>query len=135
MVGFWGTFSALKEIEAGAYAVRKRESHVGSDEQRAQEIIAEAGPNAAVALLRCKDAEIGQAVAAHAADRGRHAWHGSLPKFFAGLDPSASMTGFAQRSTSPPGRQPSRSARAAGRDLIRFCFNAVSQPIARRSPP
>jgi hypothetical protein len=89
MVGFWGTLSALKEIKAGAHAAHKRESHVGSDEQRAHEIIAEAGPNAAIALVRCKDAEMGQAVAAQAADRGRYSWHGSLPKFLAGLDPGS----------------------------------------------
>jgi hypothetical protein len=89
MVGFWGTLSALKEIKAGAHAAHKRESHVGSDEQRAHEIIAEAGPNAAIALVRCKDPEMGQAVATRAADRGRYSWHGSLPKFLAGLDPGS----------------------------------------------
>ncbi len=87
MVGFWGTLSTLKGVKAGAHAAHKRESHVGSDEQRAHEIIAEAGPNAAIALVRCKDAEMGQAVATRAADRGRYSWHGSLPKFLAGLDP------------------------------------------------
>jgi hypothetical protein len=89
MVGFWGTLSALKGMKAGAQAAHKRESHVGSDEQRAHEIIAEAGPDAAIALVRCKDSEIGQAVAARAADRGRYSWHGSLPKFLAGLDPGS----------------------------------------------
>jgi hypothetical protein len=72
MVGFWGTLSTLKGVKAGAHAAAKRESHVGSDEQRAHEIIAEAGPQAAIALVRCKDAETGQAVAARAADRGRY---------------------------------------------------------------
>ena len=89
MVGFWGTLSALKGVKAGAHAAHKRESHVGSDEQRAHEIIAEAGPNAAIALVRCKDAEMGQAVAARANDRGRHSWHGSLAQFLAGLDPGS----------------------------------------------
>jgi hypothetical protein len=87
MVGFWGTLSALKEIKTGAHAAHKRESHVGSDEQRAHEIIAEVGPKAAIALVRCKDPEMGQAVADRAADRGRYRWHGSLPKFLADLDP------------------------------------------------
>ncbi len=89
MVGFWGTLSTLKGVKAGAHAAHKRKSHVGSHEQRAHEILAEAGPNAAIALRRCKDAEMGQAVAARAFDRGRHAWHGSLPKFLAGLDPGS----------------------------------------------
>jgi hypothetical protein len=57
--GFWGTLSTLKGVKAGAHAARKRQSHVGSDEQRAHAIIAEAGPQAAIALVRCKDAEMG----------------------------------------------------------------------------
>ena len=89
MVGFLGAFSALKGVKAGAQAAHKRESHVGSDERRAHEIIAEAGPNAAIALVRCGDREMGQAVAARGADRGRYSWHGSLPKFLAGLDPGS----------------------------------------------
>jgi hypothetical protein len=87
MVGFWGMISTLKGVKAGAHATHKRESHVGSDEQRAHEIIAEAGPNAAIALVRCKDTEMGQAVAARAADRGHQSWHGPLAQFLAGLDP------------------------------------------------
>jgi hypothetical protein len=51
MVGFWGTLSTLKGVKAGAHAARERASHVGSDEQRAHQIIAEAGPNAAIALV------------------------------------------------------------------------------------
>jgi hypothetical protein len=85
MVKFWGTLSTLKGVKAGAHAARERESHVGSDEQRAHEIIAEAGPNAAIALVRCKDVGVAKTVAARAADRGRDSWHGSLAKFLAGL--------------------------------------------------
>jgi hypothetical protein len=87
MVGFLGIFSTLKGAKATAHAAHKKESHVGSDEQRAHEIIAEAGPQAAIALVRCKDAEMGQAVADRAAERGRYSWHGSLAQFLAGLDP------------------------------------------------
>jgi len=87
MVGFLGTLSTLKGAKATARAAHKRESHVGSDEQRAHAIIAEAGPQAAIALVRCKDAEMGQAVAARAGDHGRQSWHGSLAQFLAGLDP------------------------------------------------
>jgi hypothetical protein len=89
MVGFWGTVSTVKGVKAGAHDVHKRESHVGSDEQRAHEIIAEAGPNAAIALVLCKDPELGKAVAARADDRGRDSWHGSLAQFLAGLDPGS----------------------------------------------
>jgi hypothetical protein len=89
MVGFLGTLSTLKGVKAGAHAAHKHESRVGSNEQRAHEIIAEAGPEAAIALVRCKDAEMAQAVAARAADRGRYSWHGPLAQFLAGLDPGS----------------------------------------------
>jgi hypothetical protein len=89
MVGFWGTVSSVKGVKAGAHDVHKRESHVGSDEQRAHEIIADAGPNAAITLVRCKDPELAKAVAARAADRGRDSWHGSLAQLLAGLDPGS----------------------------------------------
>jgi hypothetical protein len=85
MVGFWGTLSTLKGVKAGAHAAHKRESHIRSDEQRAHEIIAEAGPNAAIVLVRCKDVEMAKTVTARAAHRGRDSWHGSLAKFLAGL--------------------------------------------------
>jgi hypothetical protein len=89
MVGFLGMLSTLKGVKAGLHAGHKHESHVGSDEQRAHEILAEAGPQAAIALVRCKDPEMSQAVAARAADRGRDSWHGSLAQFLAGLDPGS----------------------------------------------
>ena len=89
MVGFWGTLSTLKGGKAGAHAAHKHESHVGSDEQRAHEIIAEAGPQGAIALVRCTDGEMGQAVAARAGDRGRYSWHGSRAQFLADLDPGS----------------------------------------------
>jgi hypothetical protein len=89
MVGFWGTLSTLKGVKAGAHAAHKHESHVGSDEQRAHEIIAEAGPTGAIALVRCKDAELGQVIAARAGDRGRYSWHGLRAQFLADLDPGS----------------------------------------------
>lgn len=89
MVGLWGTLSAVKEMKAGAHAVRKRESHVGAEERHGHEILAEAGSDAAIALVRCKDPEMGHAAALRAADRGRYSWHGSLLEFLAGLDPGS----------------------------------------------
>jgi len=89
MVGFWGTLSTLKGVKAGAHAAHKRGSHVGSDERRAHEIMAEAGPNAAIALVRCKDRDLAQEVAARATERGTYAWSGSLPDFLADLDPGS----------------------------------------------
>jgi hypothetical protein len=89
MVGLLGVVSTLKGAKATAHAAHEKESHVGSDEQRAHEIIAEAGPTGAIALVCCKDAEMGQAIGAQAADRGRHHWRGSRAQFLASLDPGS----------------------------------------------
>ena len=86
-VGFMGLVSTLKGAKATAHAAHKRGSHVGSDEQRAHEILAHAGPGAAILLVRCKDGETRQVVAAGAADHASYSWDGSMPDFLAGLDP------------------------------------------------
>lgn len=86
-VGFMGLASTLKGAKRAGHAVHERDSHVGSDEQRAQEILAQAGPGAAIALVRCKDRETGRMVAAGAAEHARYRWDGSMTDFLAGLDP------------------------------------------------
>jgi hypothetical protein len=88
-VGFMGLFSTLKGARSGAHAVHVRGGHVGSDEHQAHRILAEAGPHAAVALVRCKDQETRQMVAAAAADSARDSWDGSLTEFLAALDPGS----------------------------------------------
>ncbi len=89
MVGFMGVVSMLKGAKGTAHAARKRRSHVGSDEQRAHEILAQAGPDAAILLVRCKDRETAQIVTAGAADRASYSWDGSMPDFLAALDPGS----------------------------------------------
>jgi hypothetical protein len=86
-VGFMGLVSTLKGAKSATHAVHERGSHVGSDEQRAHEIIAQAGPGAAIALGRCKDRELGRVVAAGAAEHASYSWDGSMTDFLAGLDP------------------------------------------------
>jgi len=89
-IGFLAIFSTLKGALGGTRAVRKHRGHVGSDEQRAHEILAEAGPNAALALVRCKDAEMRQTVAARASEESAgYCWDGSLTDFLSALDPSS----------------------------------------------
>jgi len=88
MAGLVGTLSMLRGAKAEVHAVRERESHVGADEQRGHEILGEAGPNAAIALICCQREET-QTVAARAAERGRRSWHGSREQFLAGLDPDS----------------------------------------------
>jgi hypothetical protein len=88
MAGLLGMLSALKGAKTMTQAAHTRASHVvGSDAQRAQAILAQVGPRAAVALLRCKDPEIREAAVGRAADRASSSWHGSLTEFLAALDP------------------------------------------------
>jgi hypothetical protein len=89
LVGFMGVVSTLRGAKGTAHAAHIRRSHVGSDEQRAHEILAQAGPDAAILLVRCKDRETAQRVAAGAADRASYSWDGSMPVFLAALDPGS----------------------------------------------
>jgi len=89
MVGFMGLFSMAKGARGGVRAVEVRGGHVGSDAHRAHEILAGAGPHAALALVRCKDPETRQLVVAAVADNARDSWDGSLTEFLAALDPGS----------------------------------------------
>ena len=88
-VGLIGLFSALKGAKGGGHAVHVHEAHVGSDEQAAHAILAQAGPDAAVGLVCCNDRETRHTVAARAADRASYSWDGSRTEFLAGLDPGS----------------------------------------------
>ena len=88
-VGFMGLLATLKGAKSQAHAAHVREGHVGSDAHQAHKILAEAGPHAAIALVRCKDQETQQMVAAAAADSARRSWDGSLTEFLAALDPGS----------------------------------------------
>ena len=89
MVGLIGVVAMFKGAKATAHAAHKHQSHVGSDEQHAHAILAQAGPDAAIALVHCKDRETGKTVAAGAADHASYSWDGSLPDFLAALDPGS----------------------------------------------
>jgi hypothetical protein len=86
VVGFLGLFSMFKSTRRGVGEARERKGHVGSDEHRAHEILADAGPHAAVVLVRCKDQHTRQMVAA-TADNAKASWDGPLTDFLARLDP------------------------------------------------
>jgi hypothetical protein len=88
-IGLMGLFSTLKGAKEEARAVRVRKGHAGSDEHRAHEILTGAGPHAALALVRCKDQETRQTVAAAAADSATDSWDGPLTEFLAALDPGS----------------------------------------------
>jgi len=88
-VGLVGIFSIFKGVRRSGHAAHVREPHVGSDDQTAHAILAKAGPNAAIALVCCKDRETRQTVATRAADRSSYCWDGSRAKFLADLDPGS----------------------------------------------
>ncbi|MCX5135066.1 hypothetical protein ACFWA4_35235 [Streptomyces sp. NPDC060011] len=86
-VGFMGLFSTVKGAKVGVHAAGVRQSHVDSDTSEGHRILAEAGPDAVVTLIRGADAETRQAVAAAAADRATRSWEGPLSEFLGALDP------------------------------------------------
>ena len=88
-IGFMGLFSTLKGAKTQAHAAHVREGHTGSKEHQAHKILGEAGPHAALALVRCEDRETRQMVAAAAANSARDSWDGSLTEFLAALDPGS----------------------------------------------
>ena len=88
-VGFMGLFSMLKGAKGEAHALHQREGHVGSDEQQAHKILAEAGPHAAIVLIRCKDPETQHAVVAAAVHSASRSWDGPLTDFLGYLDPGS----------------------------------------------
>ena len=87
MLGFTGIRSSVKGARSGVRAARSRSGHVGTDEHRGHEILAEAGPEAALLFVRCSEPEVAQMVAAGVADRSRYSWEGPLDEFLADLNP------------------------------------------------
>jgi len=87
MLGFAGIRASVKGARSGVHAARVRSGHVGPGEHRAHEILAEAGPHAALLLVRCSEPEVAQTVLGAVADRARFSWEGALDEFLAGLDP------------------------------------------------
>ena len=88
-VGFMGMVSSLQGAKGAAHQVRKRGSHAGTAQHRAQEILAEVGPDAAVVLICCDDQATRQAAIAAATDRASRSWDGSREMFLAGLEPGS----------------------------------------------
>lgn len=89
MVGFLGLFGMFTGGRREVQSARMRGSHVGSDEHSAHAILAEAGPNAAIALVRCHDEEMWHQVSEKAADRAIQAWTGTEKELLDSLDPGS----------------------------------------------
>jgi hypothetical protein len=88
-VGFMGIVSSLQGAKGAAHQVRQRGSRAGTAQRRAQEILAQVGPDAAVVLIRCDDQGTRQAAVAAATDRASRSWDGSRETFLAGLEPGS----------------------------------------------
>ncbi len=104
MLGLIGIRGMLKGVKSGGHAVRAHSAHVGSDEQAVHAILAQAGPNAAVAMVCCDD-ETRQTVAAHASEQAITSWDGSRSEFLASLEPGSThdwvRAALGEPSTSP----------------------------------
>jgi hypothetical protein len=89
MAGFMGIRSAFKGAKSEAHAAHVRQSHVGMGAERARELLAPAGPHAALALVGCKDPQMRRAVSARAAESAHDSWDGSLEEFLTSVPPSS----------------------------------------------
>ena len=89
LAGFAGMRSSLKGARAGAHAARVRSGHVGRDEHRGHEILAEAGPDAALVLVRCSEPELARMVLTGMEQRARYSWDGPIDAFLDDLSPGA----------------------------------------------
>jgi len=89
MVGLMGIRGMLKGVKSGGHAAHVHAGHVGSDEHAAHAILAQAGPNAAIAMVCCDDPDMRQTVASSAGDRAISAWDGPRAEFLANLDPGS----------------------------------------------
>jgi len=89
MLGLIGIRGMLKGVKSGGHAVGVHSAHVGSDEQAVHAILAQAGPNAAIAMVCCDD-ETRRTVASQAGDQAITSWDGSRSEFLAALEPGSS---------------------------------------------
>ncbi len=103
-IGFMGLLSTLKGAKGGVHEIHARGAHVGSDEQAVHAILAQAGPNAALMLVRCDDQETRQAVVTRATERARETWNGSRAQFLASLDPGSQHDWLRTAVGEPPSR-------------------------------
>jgi hypothetical protein len=116
-IGFMGLFSTLKGAKEEARAAHVRKGHAGSDEHRAHEILAGAGPHAALVLVRCQDQQTRQVVAAAAADSAEDSWDGSLTDFLAALDPGSAHD-WVRAAIGEPSRRTARRMASCGKGSL-----------------
>ena len=89
LVGFLGLFSTLKEAFRVRRSTQVHAAHVGMDDMKSHEILTQAGEDAALVMVRCKDEETRHAVVEKAAESAADTWDGSLAEFLSDLDPGS----------------------------------------------
>jgi len=89
MVGLIGIVGMFKGAKTAGHAVHVSAGHVGPDEHAAHAILAQAGPDAAIALVCCDDSAMRQQIAARAKERALTCWDGSRTEFLAALEPGS----------------------------------------------
>src|SRR6478609_10283464 len=89
LIGFMGMLGALRGAKGSVKEARHRGAHVGLDDLRAHELLAEIGQGAAFVLVTGDDNETRQAVAAKATDQASESWDSSRTEFVAALDPGS----------------------------------------------
>ena len=86
-MGAMGLLSTLQGGKSADEQIRARKAHDGSDEQTVHAILADAGPDAALPLVRSDDQEARQVIVARAADSAGRSWDGPRAQFLDGLAP------------------------------------------------
>ena len=86
LAGLMGMMSALRGGRTVVQAARQRGTHADPDAQRLRDILAQAGPHASVAVVRCADPADAAAVVAQAATRALDSWHGSRDEFITAVN-------------------------------------------------
>ncbi|MGZ4517967.1 MAG: hypothetical protein ACXVXN_08615 [Mycobacteriaceae bacterium] len=103
LVGFMGLVSTLNGAKQQVRDAQVHKGHVGGEEQQAHKILADAGPDAAIVLVRCENQETRQLVATTAAEQAQGSWEGSLKEFLAALDPGSAHDWVRAAVGEPPG--------------------------------
>lgn len=89
ILGFMGILAMIQGTEKAGRAAQARERHVGSNETRAHEILAEVGPNAGFLLIRCSNQQMVDEVTAKVNEYAIFQWTGTREKFLESLGPGS----------------------------------------------
>jgi hypothetical protein len=102
LAGLLGMMSALRGGRTVVQAAHKRQTHVGTDAQRLRDILAQAGPHASLAVVRCADPGDAAAAAALLVGRAGYSWHGSRDEFITGINQAVGTYDWLLAAFDPP---------------------------------